>query len=318
MTRWLVFLCLSAGALVLASDRVSLDPVYQLVSQRRFDEAKAEWNRLVPQLQATLGAAGTEAERRERVGEAQFVQGLLAARFGTRDEALSLLRQADGNGVPPLGSPLMLLAADTLFELGEPALAAQAYGEVLKRTPGAAVVRVRRGAALLTSGKLAAAEGELARVAREGPDTAQFAYWLGALRFEQKRMDEAQALLERELARDPQCAGCLAKLAHVAYLAGDDRPCEVLLGRAMALDPELAEAHLVAGMLANRSGRYEQAIEHLSRLVGPAGGSASVHYQLALAHRRSGNAEKARDHQTIYDRLVAEQKAKTLGVRGAE
>lgn len=318
MTRWPVLLCLSAGALVLAGDRVSLDLVYQLLSQRRFDEAKAEWNRLIPQLQATLGAAGTEAERRERVGEAQFVQGLLAARFGTRDEALSLLRQADGNGVPPLGSPLMLLAADTLFELGEPALAAQAYGEVLKRTPGAAVVRVRRGAALLTSGKLAAAEGELARVAREAPDTAQSAYWLGALRLEQKRVDEAKALLERELARDPQCAGCLAKLAHVAYLAGDDRPCEVLLGRAMALDPELAEAHLVAGMLANRSGRYEQAIEHLSRLVGPAGGSAWVHYQLALAYRRGGNAEKARDHQAIYDRLVAEQKAKTLGVRGAE
>jgi tetratricopeptide (TPR) repeat protein len=298
--------------------RVALDRVYAHLSDRRFDEAKAEWNRLAPQLQKTLGAVRTEAERRRRVGEAQFVQGLLAARFGTKDEALSLLREADGNGFPPLDSPLMVLAADTLFDLGEPTLAAQAYAEVLKGTPTAAAVRTRRGAALLSAGKLAEAGAELARVLREAPATPQAAYWLGALRFEEKRVDEAKGLLERELAREPRCTGCLAKLAHVAYLAGEDRECEALLAKAAALDPEHAEANLVAGMLANRAGRYDQAVEHLTRVVSHAGSSAWAHHQLAIAYRRSGRPEKAQEHQAIYDRLVQEQKARTLGVRGSE
>lgn len=327
LRRWVavsVACLLAAAAAVPASpsseedERASLDSIYSLLSSRRFDEAKAEWNRLIPRLQANLGRPGTEAERRRRVGEAQFVQGLLAARFGTRDEALGLLRQADGNGFPPLDSPLMAVAADALLELREPALAAQAYAEVLKRTPGAAAVRTRRGAALFSAGKLADAEGELERVAREAPATPQSAYWLGAVRFEQKRMDEAKALLERELARDPQCTGCLAKLAHAAYLAGEDQRCEALLARAASLDPSHVEANLVAGMLANRAGRYEEAIEYLTRVVGQAEGSARAHYQLSLAYRRSGRPEKAREHQELYDRIVQEQKAKALGVRGAE
>lgn len=306
-----------------AGERAELDAIYALLGERRFTEAREQWNRLIPRLQATLasppgGAPGAEKERQRQVAEAQFVQGLLAARFGTRDEALGLLRQADGNGFPPLDSPLMVLAADTLLDLEEPALAAQAYAEVLKRTPAAAAVRVRRGAALFAAGLAAMAEAELERVARESPDTPKAAYWLGALRFEQRRVDEAKALLERELARDPQCVGCMAKLAHVAYLAGDDGRCEALLGRAMALDPGQAEAHLVAGMLASRAGRYDQAIDHLSRVVAQAARSAAAHYQLALAYRRRGDADKAREHQAIYDRLVAEQKAKALGVRGAE
>jgi tetratricopeptide (TPR) repeat protein len=306
-----------------AGQRSELDAIYALLAERRFTEAREQWNRLIPRLQATLasppsGAAGAEKQRQRQVAEAQFVQGLLAARFGTRDEALGLLRQADGNGFPPLDSPLMLLAADTLLDLDEPASAAQAYAEVLKRTPAAAAVRVRRGAALFAAGRAAMAEAEFERVAREAPDTPQAAYWLGALRFEQKRVDEAKALLERELARDAKCSGCIAKLAHVAYLAGDDGRCEALLGRAMALDPGQAEAHLVAGMLASRAGRYDEAIDHLSRVVAQAGRSAAAHYQLALAYRRRGDADEARAHQAIYDRLVAEQKAKALGVRGAE
>jgi len=38
----------------------------------------------------------------------------------------------------------------------------------------------------------------------------------------------------------------------------------------------------------------------------------------SLAYRRSGNAEKAREHQAIYDRLIQEQRAGSVGVRGSE
>jgi lipopolysaccharide biosynthesis regulator YciM len=110
----------------------------------------------------------------------------------------------------------------------------------------------------------------------------------------------------------------MAKLAHVAYLNADDRQCESWLARAAALDPDYFETNLVSGMLENRTGRYEQAIQHLSRVVQRSPGYAKAQYQLALAYQRSGDAQKAREHLEIYDKLVQEHKARTIGVRGAE
>ncbi|MFN8094464.1 MAG: tetratricopeptide repeat protein [Vicinamibacteria bacterium] len=302
-----------------ADDRFALDVVYVLLGRRRFTEAREQWNDLAPRLQAALAApAADDAVRRRRVGEAQFVQGLLAARFGTRDEALGLLRDADGNGFPPLESPLMGLAADTLLELDEPTLAAQAYAAFLERVPGAAEARVRRAAALYAAGRLAEADGELQRALRAAPAPAGADYWMGVVRFEQRRMDEASAHLERELRRDPRCAGCLATLAHVAYLAGDDRRCEDLLGRAVAIDPDNLDANLVYGMLYNRTGRADRAIAHLARVVEKAPRHARAQYQLAQAYQRAGDAERAREHREAYERLVREEKAKSVGVRGAE
>jgi tetratricopeptide (TPR) repeat protein len=303
-------------------ERAALDSIYALLGERRFAEAKDAWNRLAPTLQQGLRSPSSspaeERDRQARVAEALFVQGLLAARTGSRDEALQLLRQADGYGFPPLDSPLMRLAAECLAFLQEPALAAQAWREVLKRAPEDVPARLGLGAALLASGLIGPAEKE-ARAALAGqPDAPQAHLLLGAALLEGKRAEEARTHLERALETDPRCVGCMARLAHVAYLAGDDRQCESWLAKALAVDPGDVESHLVAGMLANRKGRHEQAIEHLSRVVGELPGSTSAQYQLALAYRRTGNAEKAREHQAVYDRLIREQKARTLGVRGSE
>jgi tetratricopeptide (TPR) repeat protein len=269
-------------------DAVRFDTIYSLVGQRRFAEARDEWNRLAPSLQESLGTAlapspAAEEARQRRVAEALFVQGLLAARLGPKDEALRLLQQADGYGFPPLDSPLM-----------------------------------RLGAALLLAGRLGAAEPELEEVLRRAPRHPQANFYLGALRFEQKRTAESRRFLEQELALDPRCYGCMAKLAHVAYLDGDDRLCESWLAKATALDPDYVETRFVSAMLANRAGRHDQAVRDLVRVVAQAPGYAPAQYQLALAYRRSGDAEKARQHQEIYNRLIQEQKAKTIGVRGTE
>jgi len=306
-----------------ADERFALDTIYVLLGRRSFAEAKDQWNRLAPRLQEGLrGPTGPspagEGERQRRVAEALFVQGLLAARTGAKDEALRDLRQADGYGFPPLDSALMLLAADCLAELQEHALAAQAYREVVKRAPGDANARLRLGASLLSSGQVGAAEKELARVLAEAPGTPQIHYWMGALLAEQKRTEAAKTHLERALALDPRCVGCMAQLAHIAYLAQDDRLCESFLAKAAALDPAHVETNLVSGMLANRTRRYDLAIRHLTAVVERAPGSARAQYQLALAYRRSGNAEKAREHQAIYDRLIQEQRAGSVGVRGSE
>jgi tetratricopeptide (TPR) repeat protein len=304
-------------------EAVPFDTIYSLIGQRRFAEARDEWNRLAPKLQEALrGAPGpsptAEEARQRRAAEALFVQGLLTARGGEKEEALRLLRQADGYGFPPLDSPLLVLAADCLFELGEHALAAQAYREVVSRAPENVPARLRLGASLYSSGRLGAAEKELDEVLRRAPEDPHALFYLGAVLIDQRRTDEARARLERALSLDPGCSGCMAKLAHVAYLDGDDRRCESWLAKASALDPESLETALVAGMLASRAGRYDEAIRQLSRVVERAPAYAKARYQLALAYRRTGNAAKAQEHTEIYNRLVQEEKARNLGVRGSK
>jgi len=306
-----------------ADERFAFDTIYVLLGRRRFAEAKDQWNRLAPKLQRSLGAASgaastpTEQERRRRAAEAMFVQALLTAQAGEKEEALRLLRRADGLGFPPLDSPLMRLAADCLAELQEPGLASQAYREVVKRSPDDVSARLGLGASLLASGRIAAAESELREVLRYRPEAPEAHSLLGAALLEEKRIDEARTHLELALAKDARCVSCMARLGEVPYLTGDDALCESWLAKALGLDPANAEANLVRGMLESRRGQYDLAIEHLSRVVEQVPGLAKAQYQLALAYRRSGNAAKAREHQEIYDRLLEEESARNVGVRGS-
>lgn len=306
-----------------ADDRFALDTIYVLVRHRSFDEAKARWNALAPRLQKALGATparpspAAEAERKSKVAEALFAQGLLMARGGDTQEALRLLRQADGYGFPPLDSPLMLLAGDCLEELKEHALAVQAYQEYLKHAPGDATARLRLAVALYGGGRRDAAQAELEALLRRAPDTPRASFYLAAVLFDKKRYPDAKARLEQELRLDPRCADCLAKLADIAYLEGDDRLCESWLAKALAVDSLHLEATLVSGMLALRAGRYEQAIQELLRVVERSPDYAKAQYQLGLAYQRAGNAEQAKRHFDIYTRLIQEEKARTIGVRGS-
>jgi tetratricopeptide (TPR) repeat protein len=304
-------------------ERFALDVTYRLIAHRMFTEAAAQWNRVAKRVQASMQASAGQtlapaADRalRRRFAEVVFVQGLLTARLGEKAEALRLLQQADGYGFPPLDSPLMGLAADCLYELKEYTLATQAYREIVKHAPRNVEARMRLGVALFSTGQLRSAESELEQTLRLAPSLARAHYTLGAVLLEQKRIEEARVHLERELASDPRCGGCMAKLAHIAYLKGDDRQCESWLARAAALDPDDPETTLVYGMLANRAGRYDKAIAYLTKVVDRAPDYAKAQYQLAIAYQRSGNLAKAREHQEIYNRLIREQKAREIGVRG--
>jgi tetratricopeptide (TPR) repeat protein len=300
------------------SDRLALDTIYVLLRHGRAADARVQWNRLAPRLQQKLRAdapAPDDAARR-LTGEALFVQGLLVAQDGDKAEALKLLGQADGFGFPPLDSPLMLLAADTLQGLQEYGLAQNAYREFLERSPENVPARVSLARALYAERKFDAARLELERALKRAPAAPGAEYLLGAVLVELKRFDEAKAHLSRALSATPRCVGCLSRLAHVAYLEGKDEECRSLLAKASALDPGDVEVRMIAGLLAFRAGRYDEAIDHLSFVVASSPSYMAARYQLATAYRRVGNAEKAQEHFEVYQRLLREQKSREIGFRG--
>jgi tetratricopeptide (TPR) repeat protein len=283
-----------------SSDRFAFDVTYCLLQHRQFRLAQAQWRRIDARVQGGAPPA---------VAEALFVHGLLASVDGRKQEALDLLHRADGGGIPPPGSPLVFMAADSFYWLKEYRLAAGAYAEALAHFPANVGARLRLGASLYWTSQLPQAREELERVLRESPREAQANHYLGLVLFALKRNDEARASFEKELALDPACAECMAMLAHLAYLAGDDQRAGSWLRKAVAAGSTTPETDLVHGMIANRAGDYEAAIRYLSRAVTQLPQFAQAHFQLATAYERSGNAEKAQHHLALYRELTAAKDA---------
>jgi tetratricopeptide (TPR) repeat protein len=313
---------LSSNAAALATDdRLAFDTIYVLVRRGASDRARATWNqlaaRLADQLKATAaaGPAASQADQ-QRLAEALFAQALLVARDGDREGALRLLGQADAHGFPPLESPLMLLAADTLRGLNEHALAVNAYREYLQRAPADVAARLGLATSLYASRKFDLARVELDDVTRRAPGAAGAQYLLGSVLVELGDYEAARTHLARELAADPTCVGCLSRLAHLAYLEGREAECDSLLAKASALDPADVETRMIAGLLAFRRERYDAAIEHLAFVVERSPGYMAARYQLAMAYRRVGNAQKAAEQLEAYQQLLREQKAREIGIRG--
>ena len=151
-------------------------PIYCLLGRRRFPEAKDQWNRARPagsgERSDRLRPAPAPAARScsARVAEALFVQGLLTARDGQKDEALRLLRagrrlrlSAPRFAAHGAGGRLPVRAAGARArDAGLPGGPEAGAGE---RGGAAAARRL----ALYSSGQLGAAEKELEQVLRRGP-----------------------------------------------------------------------------------------------------------------------------------------------------
>lgn len=208
---------------------------------------------------------------------------------------------------------LLTLAGTPATSIAQAAAAARR-----RRRRRGAPARLGLASSLYALRKFADARSELETLLRVAPDTPRAHYTLGAVLFEQHEHDAARAHLERELQLDARCTPCLSRLAHIAYLEGDDGRCEALLRKAAALDPEDVEAHMVSGLLAARAGRYPAAIDHFTRVVARVPAYSMAHYQLAIAHQRAGNAGRAREHFDTYRRLLQEQKAREIGFRGEQ
>ncbi len=311
---------LASLAPVLAKDdRLAFDTIYVLIGRGRDAEARSQWNGLAPRVQQRVKVAGespTDADRR-LLGEALFTQGLLAAHGGDKTEALQFLQQADGLGFPPLDSPLMRLAAETLVGLQEYDLAASAYRELLKHQPANRAARAGLGAALYGAGRMSDAQHELEAVVRDAPKTPRANYTLGAVLFQLKDYVRATAHLQAELALDPHCEPCFSQLAHIAWLEGDEARTQAWLEKAGALGPASVEATFVAGALALRQGKHHEAIRRLEDAVARAPDYATARFQLATAYRRAGQVDKAREQLEIYQRLMRAQKDRENGVRGS-
>lgn len=119
----------------------------------------------------------------------------------------------------------------------------------------------------------------------------------------QNRLVEAERLYHEVLSRDSGHAGALCYLGLVRAQTGKLDDALALLSRAVEHDPNGAEAHNHLGAVLQRATRYDDAIRHHERALALAPGYAAARFNLAMALEAAGRTVAAIE---TYQRLVAE------------
>lgn len=193
------------------------------------------------------------------------------------------------------------------------------------------------------SGDAAGARAGYERVLDAQPDHAPTLHLLAALHREQKRIDEANALLERALEVAPQFADVRASAARIARDRGDvahgialvdaglkEQPnseplwrvrgdlelarhdgvaAEAAFANALALKPADAEAHYNFGVALQKQGRRAEAARAYQRALAFDPGFPDAHFNLAVVFQETGHSAAA---ISAY-RAVLERDPKRVG-----
>jgi tetratricopeptide (TPR) repeat protein len=297
-----------------SNHRLALNIIYILVRYAQLEPARRELDEFSAVLQKLL-AAGTSADpilTRES-GEVAFIRGLIAATSGQKDEAMQQFQAADRNDFPPQDSPQMKMLAEALYRFEEYALAAQAYQVYLSHFPQDTDARLQLAICYFSSTAFTRAQEQLQQVYEKAPEMPQVNYYMGRVFLETKNHEEARRRFETELKINPASYAAMVELAYLDYTQGDNEKCLQWLQKAGALSPDYPEMHFVYGLLYNRLGKYDLAIKNLESVVRFNPKHITAHFQLSIAYRRIGDEAKAKEHTDIYDQLLKEHRAKTLG-----
>lgn len=244
--------------------------------------------------------------------ELLFIRGLLAATRLEKKSALDNFQAADRLDFPSMNSIQMGMLAESLVRLGENSLAIKAYAAYLKNFPADTKARFNLAQLYYFDALYPQAQDHFQKVLEQAPQTAKAHLYLGTTFLEMKNQEEARRHFEEELKMDSQSYPAMAELAYLDYLIGENDRCRQWLEKAQKVEPDWYETNMVFGLLYNRLGQFDRAIESLEKTIKAMPRYYKAHFQLALAFRRTGNEAKAKEHTQIYERLVAEEKARQL------
>lgn len=187
-------------------------------------------------LQVTRGAPALDAALR---------RAAVLGRMGRVDVArgqLSSLREQ----LPQLAARFYLAEGELLLDAKRPAEAVTLYGEALQRHPQDPDLLYARSLAHERSGNIASAETDLRAILDAEADNARALNALGyMLTVHTRRFDEAQDLIQRALALEPDDAAILDSMGWLHFRRGDARRALDYLQRAHTkfADAEIS-AHL--------------------------------------------------------------------------
>ena len=212
------------------------------------------------------------------------------------EEMDRVLKAAPGN------AKLRAQYAANLIDQGRFARGAQELRKAWKDGARDYDVACSLGAVLAETGRFEEAAGRLREAILLSPDKLPAHHILGLLLLLQQKPGEASAELERAAALAPGSAGIQLELGRAYEAVRKLDKAEASYRKALKIDPTLAKAHYTLGTLLARTGRREEADEHIGiyrvafqkeQDAAFLGGSRRAELNLAWIELQRGRPERA-------------------------
>jgi len=171
--------------------------------------------------------------------------------------------------------------------------AAKSFNKVLKMEPRWAPAYLGLAAVLVDENPPAAAAAALKALEIDpGLDAAELL--LAELDLDNTRYKEARERIDRVLARNPKHFHARALLAAIAFVKDDTAAFEAEVRRLLEINPNFGEAYRVAGDLAARNYRFEDAVALTRKAVTLDPSAARAYGDLGMHLMRTGDEVEAR------------------------
>lgn len=231
--------------------------------------------------------------------DAMMLLGLALARAGQRERGIATIREVIARR-PTLGGPRLLLAS-VLRESGAAVDAIAELREAIRRIPSDATLHNELGLTYLNIHRLSEAEQSLRRAVALVADYAIAHYNLACCLERQRRFDDAAQSYRRAIAAQPAFIEALSRYGNLLHGLGQREAAmecfrrafaaaptstagrmnrvkllleeengpdaERVLGTILAAEPGNSEALRLLGNLLRESGRFDEAVNHLTRAI---------------------------------------------------
>ena len=150
-----------------------------------------------------------------------------------------------------------------------------------------------RAVAHQKSGELAPAERLLTAVLEIEPENPTALHFLGLLRYQQARRDEAIALVRRAVEANPDYADAHNNLGNILKVQGRREEAERAYRRTLELAPQHTDALNNLGLLLKAAGRLTEAVDAFDAAISAAPRHTTAHYNRGNALVDLGRDEEA-------------------------
>lgn len=209
----------------------------------------------------------------------------------------------DRAAAQPLNDPVLAhRLAGAYRQIGELQKAEDTYLKILERNPSAPLVRENLVDIYLTTSNREAAARQLRSMIEADPTNERATYLLGALAFQENRLEEAEDFLERALVLQPLFEPAYYDLAGVKLSRDKPEEALALLDRARGRFPRSFLLEFYSGLAHARGKRYAQAVRHYTEAEALAAtGERSrlnhvFYFQYGAACERKGDFAEAEQH----------------------
>jgi len=266
------------------------ESVEETLKRARALLADGRANEAVPALESVVSA---------QPGNAIALSGLAQAYAALRDpRALTTFERAVAAN--PSNLPFRVEWVEYLWDTRRYEQGNAEMEKIIRAAPGNAKLHAHYGMNLASQSRYARAAAEFDAARRDGLDSGEVLFYLGSALWECGRLEESEKYLREAVARDPDKAASRHRLGRLLLFRGKPDLAVAELSRAAQKSPDSAEIALDYGRALEATQKMADAEAAYRKALAIEPGLSVTHYTLGTLLARTGRRDEAQEHIAIY------------------